>query len=585
MKSVRAQGEGEGASVGRQVIGEALNACRQPFISAAVFSAFLNVLYLAPTLYMLQVYDRVIPSHGGMTLLMLTLIFVGATSTIALLDLARTRLLGAMSYRIDRLLSRAVLDALVRVARGSGVARNATVLREFDVLRQTLTGIGVLALFDVPWAPIYILACTFLHWALGLMALVGCVLLGVLSWWAERATASANSLANRRLQANFMGIDGTLTTAGTVSALGMREALVQRHIRDRAEASHTAAMAAHRAAAFTSSVKALRLTMQSLALGLGALLAINQQISPGAIFAASLLVSRALAPIEMVTGAWKGLVQARDSYRMLIDLFDARGPIRTPTTLPPAQGRVSVEGLSVLSPARDRLLLQGLSFELAPGEMLGIVGPSGAGKSTLVKAMVGIMPVMAGAVRIDGAALDDWPERQMTRAMGYVPQEPTLYRGTIKENICRFDTELGLDPDEIDREVVRAAQMCGAHEFILRLPQGYDTELGWGGAGLSGGQAQRITVARALYNRPRVLILDEPNAHLDGPGQHALMTAFAQLRAQGVTIIVVAHNQTILNDADKLLVIRDGRMEMFGARQAVLAQQQQRAGVAVAKSA
>ena len=569
--------------IGRQVIEDALKQCRKPFMAAATFSAFLNLLYLAPTLYMLQVYDRVIPSHGGVTLLMLTVIFVAATLTIALLDLARTRLLGAISYRLDRLLARSIMDGLLRVARGSGMARNATVLREFDGLRQVLTGIGVLALFDVPWSPIYILACTLLHWALGLMALVGCILLGILSWWAERATHDANTYANRRAQATFMAVDGTLNTAGTVVALGMRDAMVQRHIRDRAESSDAAATAAYRSAAFTSSVKALRLTMQSLALGLGAYLAINQLISPGAIFASSLLVSRALAPIEMITGAWKGLVQARDSYRMIIDLFDARGAIRVPTTLPPAQGRLSVEGLAVMSPARDRLLLQGLSFELAPGEMLGVIGPSGAGKSTLVKAMVGILSTVSGVVRLDGAALDDWPERQLTQAIGYVPQEPTLYRGTIKENIARFDTELGLDPEQIDREVIRATQLCGAHEFILRLPQGYDTELGWGGAGLSGGQAQRITVARALYNRPRVLILDEPNAHLDALGQEALLSSFRRLKAQGVTIVIVAHNQAVLNDADKLLVIRDGRMEMFGTRQAVLAQQ--RPGNAVAQSA
>lgn len=583
MKAKNTLGDGEERGVGRQVIGDALRACRKPFMTAAIFSAFLNLLYLAPTLYMLQVYDRVIPSHGGVTLLMLTVIFVSATLTIALLDLARTRLLGAISYRIDRLLARAVIDGLLRVARGTGMARNAAVLREFDVLRQTLTGIGVLALFDVPWAPIYILACTLLHWALGLMAFTGCVVLALLSWWAERATHDANTYANQRAQATFMAIDGTLNTAGTVSALGMREAMVQRHIRDRAEASHSAAIATYRSAAFTSSVKALRLTMQSLALGLGALLAINQQISPGAIFASSLLVSRALSPIEMITGAWKGLVQSRETYRMLIDLFDARGAIRVQTALPEAEGRVSVEGLAVMSPSRDRLLLQGLSFELPAGEMLGVVGASGAGKSTLVKAMVGIMPTVSGSVRLDGAALDDWPERQLTHAIGYVPQEPTLYRGTIKENIARFDTELGLATEDIDREVVRAAQLCGAHEFILRLPQGYDTELSWGGAGLSGGQAQRITVARALYNRPRVLILDEPNAHLDAPGQEALLNAFTQLRKEGVTIIVVAHNNAMLKDADKLLVIRDGRMEMFGPSQAVLAQL--RSGPAVAQSA
>ena len=571
MMSAFAKGHTQADSTGARLIRAALGSCRKMFVQAAIFSAFLNLLYLAPTLYMLQVYDRVIPSRGGTTLLSLTLIFVWAAATIALLDLARTRLLGAVSARLDRLMARDITDALVRVASLPGSGRNASALRDFDGLRATLTGIGVLALFDVPWSPIYILACTLLHWALGLMALVGCVLLGTLSWLAERATKEAATTANRHAQMNFMAIDGTLASAGVISALGMREAMVRRHTRDRAGATSMIAKANHQSAAYTSYVKALRLLMQSLALGLGAFLAINQQISPGAIFAASLLVSRALAPIEMVTGAWKGLVQARASYGSLIELFNLRGDLREPTRLPEPEGQLSIENLSVPSPARDRLLLQGVNFSLNAGDMLGVIGPSGAGKSTLVKAMVGVLPTVAGTVRIDGAALADWPEDQLARALGYVPQEPTLYKGTIKENISRFDAEMGVPREQIDAEVVRAAQMCGAHEFILRLPQGYDTELGWGGAGLSGGQAQRITVARALYNSPRLLILDEPNSNLDAEGEAALSAALRRLKDDGVTIVIVAHNAGILNHVDKLLVIRDGRMELFGSRSAVVA--------------
>jgi len=564
------QGGNATASTTGTGIREALLACKSVVVEAAIFSAFLNVLYLAPTLYMLQVYDRVIPSNGGSTLLMLTVIFIAATLTLALLDLSRVRLLGAMSARLDRMLSRSILDALFRVGKLPGSGKNASALREFDTLRGTLTGIGMMALFDVPWAPIYIFACFLLHWALGVMAIVGCIILGLVSWLAERSTKEVSTHGNRLAQMNFMAIDGSLASAGTIDALGMRDAMVQRHIRDRRVVTRLVAETNHTSAAYASYVKALRLLMQSLALGLGALLVINQQISAGSVFAASLLVSRALAPIELITGAWKGLLAARASYDTLAKLYEARGELRAPTRLPDPVGQLSVEQLGVASPARDRLLLQGVSFDLVAGEMLGIIGPSGAGKSTLARAIVGIMPAVQGTVRIDGASLADWPEDQLARAIGYVPQEPTLFPGTIKENISRFETELGRSIEEVDAEVVRAAQMCGAHEFILRLPKGYDTELGWGGAGLSGGQAQRVTVARALYGQPRLIILDEPNSNLDADGELALINAMDKLKREGVTVIIVAHNARVLYHVDKLLIVKNGRMEMFGSRAAVV---------------
>jgi ABC-type protease/lipase transport system fused ATPase/permease subunit len=312
------------------------------------------------------------------------------------------------------------------------------------------------------------------------------------------------------------------------------------------------------------------LLLQSLALGLGALLAIEGKISLGSLFAASLLVSRALQPIELVNGAWKNIIQARAAYKALIDLFAARGDLRRPTQLPDPVGALAVEGLVVAAPSGDRAILQGIRFDLSAGESLGIIGPSGAGKSTLVRAIAGIVPRAQGTVRLDGAALEDWPEEQLGRAIGYVPQEPTLFRGTIKENIARFQTEL-LPPGVLDAEVIRAAKLCGAHDFILRLPQAYETELGWGGSGLSIGQAQRITLARALFGAPPLLILDEPNASLDAEGESQLAAALEELRANKVTIIIVAHRIGILGSVDKLMLLRDGRMELFGPRQAVLA--------------
>jgi ABC-type protease/lipase transport system fused ATPase/permease subunit len=350
----------------------------------------------------------------------------------------------------------------------------------------------------------------------------------------------------------------------------MRQAMVRRHLHDRRSSSGLFLDATFRSAGYTSAIKALRLLLQSLALGLGALLAIEGKISLGSLFAASLLVSRALQPIELVNGAWKNIIQARAAYKALADLFATRGLLRRPTQLPDPVGALAVEGLAVAAPSGDRAILQGIRFDLAAGESLGIIGPSGAGKSTLVRAIAGILPSAQGVVRLDGAALEDWPEEQLGRAIGYVPQEPTLFRGTIKKNIARFQTEL-LPPGVLDAEVIRAAKLCGAHDFILRLPQAYETELGWGGSGLSIGQAQRITLARALFGAPPLLILDGRNASLDADGEAQLAAAIEELRANKVTIIIVAHRVGILASVDKLMFLRDGRMELFGPRQAVLA--------------
>ncbi len=549
----------------------AVAACRRYFVNAAIFSAFLNVLYLAPTLYMLQVYDRVVPTRGVVTLVMLTLIFLAAVATIALLDLVRTRLLVRASARLDRMLSASILEALLHTSVGTNGARTSAVLREFDVFRQTMTGIGVLALFDAPWAPIYIAVCFLIHPALGAMALVGAIILAGLSWLNERATSEPTKEANMRAQLAYAGIDGSLGSAGVISALGMRQAVMHRHLRDRLESTAIVGQANFKSAGYSSFVKAIRLLLQSLALGLGALLAIEQQISAGAIFAASLLISRALQPIELINGAWKNLIQSRAAYNQIIDLFERRGELRTPTALPAPTGAISIEALGVAAPGGERLLIGNVTFALAAGEMLGVVGPSGAGKSTLVKAMVGVLPIAQGAVRLDGADLRTWSQEQLGTAIGYVPQEPVLFRGTIKENISRFRTEL-VDPSSVDEEVVRAAQACGAHDFIVRLPKGYDTELAWNGGGLSVGQAQRVTLARALFGNPSIVILDEPNASLDADGEMKLSQALTDLRAQGVTLVVIAHRAGILANADKLLVMRNGTVQTFGDRDVVLGQ-------------
>jgi len=558
-----------GAVAAEPSLRTALAACRRYFVNAAVFSAALNLLYLAPTIYMLQVYDRAVPTRGVLTLGMLTAILLVSVATMAALDLARMRLLAAASARLDRQLAGVLIDSLLRAGNAGG--RGAAVLREFDSLRQTLTGIGVLALFDLPWSPVYVLACFLLHWSLGVMAIGACIVLGVLSWLAERAARAPTGTATQMAQRAFMSVEASVQTAPVLGALGMRAAMTRRHLRERAAADQLVHQATHDATGYTAVIKALRLLMQSLALGMGALLAIEQQISGGAVFAASVLVARVLAPIVTLTEAWKGIVKAVDAHRAISGLLDEVGPERERTLLPDPLGRIAAEGVSVVPPGRDKPVVQGVSFALEPGEMLGVVGPSGAGKSMLIKALVGALPLAEGTVRVDGAALDDWPDRQQAAIFGYLPQEIVLYQGTIKENIARFATEYGAS-DAIDAEVVRAAQLCGAHDFILRLPQAYETPLGWGGSGLSVGQAQRVALARAVFGRPRILVLDEPNASLDADGETALIDAIAELKAGGATVIVVAHRASVLRDADKLMVMRDGMMAMFGMRDDVLQQ-------------
>lgn len=551
-------------------IARVIRTCRRYFVHGAAFSAFLNLLYLAPTIYMLQVYDRVMPTRGALTLTMLTLILSAAVVTIALLDLVRTRLMVRASAKLDRELAGPILDAMLRLSGTGGTARTTAAMRDFDTFRSAITGAGVLALFDLPWAPIYVLVCFLLHPALAGLAIVGATVLSVLSWLNERATAGPIRHASQAAQVSHSGIESIMSASGVIGSLGMRPAMVSRHLRDRTASTSLALNATFSSSGYTSAIKAIRLLLQSLALGLGALLAIEGKVSVGSLFAASLLVSRALQPIELINGAWKNLIQARAAYTSLVDLFAARGPLRQATQLPEPKGALAVEGVSIVAPGSDRPLLHGVRFELEAGESLGIIGPSGAGKSTLARAIAGALPVSEGRIRIDGAALEDWPEAQIGGLIGYVPQAPTLFRGTIKENIARFQTEF-VEPGALDAEVVRAAQLCGAHDFILRLPNAYETQLGWGGSGLSVGQAQRIALARAMLGGPAVLVLDEPNASLDAESEAQLIAALDELRGKGVTMIIIAHRTNILASVDKMLFLKDGRPELFGPRNAVFA--------------
>ncbi|QHD70543.1 type I secretion system permease/ATPase [Sphingobium yanoikuyae] len=547
-------------------IAAALRLCRRHLVGAALFSALMNLLYIAPTLYMLQVYDRVVPTQGLQTLFFLTLVLLFALGTLALLDRLRTRLLVRGGLHLNMVLSPQLLDATLGRP-DMTAARQA--LREFDLLRGAVSGPAALALFDAPWVPFYLIVCFLVHPGIGALALIGSALLPLLAYVTERNTRrkldGAQVVANHSYASQEMFLAG----AEVIRALGMRRALVALQLRQR-EAMLTAQTgASFDAGTYLAIGKFVRLAMQSLALGLGALLAIDGQISAGAIFASAFLIARALQPTEQLIASWKTIAQARQSYANIETLLAAMPVEATRTLLPPPTGRIEVEGLTVLGPNRDRPILQNVSFLAEKGEAIAIVGPSGAGKSTLVRALAGAILPDRGVVRFDGSDRNDWDPERLARSIGYLPQAPTLLVGTVSDNIARFSADNG-DREQIDNGVVKAAERVMADGLIRNLPNGFDYRLGLGGDGLSAGQAQRIALARALFGDPALLILDEPNAHLDAEGDAALISALAAFKAEGKTILIVSHKLSILPIVDRLMVLRDGRVDMYGPRDDIL---------------
>lgn len=542
-----------------------LRACRDLIVSVAAFSALLNLLYVAPSLYMLQVYDRVVPTRGALTLLALSLILLFAMMTIGALDLARSRLLVRASARIDRLLAKTVLSGLF-VRRDGQPLRSSAMLREFDSLRQVLTGIGILALCDIPWAPVYVIVCFLLHPALGIYALLCSAALLLITWIAER---NAKASANRYLVPSrefYQGLDASISGAETLNALGMQEALIGVHHAERESLAMEQFAASIRASRYVTLIKVSRMLMQSLALGLGAYLAIEQRISAGAIFAASLLLSRALAPIEGVTAAWRSLTQAQLSYQNLTRFLALSHAEPKRTRLPEPRGLIEVDQLTIASDDRTRPLVQNVSLRVEPGEMLGVIGPSGAGKSTLLRGLAGVAPIHGGAVRIDGARLEDWPVDQLSAAIGYVAQPGTLFPGTIKDNITRFRSRVDTS-GSLDAAAVEAAKQCGAHDMILRLPNAYETIIGPRGVRLSAGQTQLIALARALFGNPTLFYFDEPNSGLDSYAEAALVALLTRLRERGATVVLAAHQLRLFERCDKLAVLREGRLIYFGSKE------------------
>jgi ATP-binding cassette subfamily C protein len=517
---------------------------------------------------MLQIYERAIPTQSRTTLLFMTLFVLLALGMLAILDHLRSRLLVRGGVLIDRELSPQVLRAAI----GGGAAlESRQAMREFDSLRQVLSGPAFAALCDLPWTPIYVIACFLVHPAIGVLGLFGLIVLPLLVWGHDRSTREPLELAQQAATRSYVAQDQMLADRDAIRALGMGPAMVERQLRLRGVMLQLQTDASFSAGSFGGWSRFTRLALQSLALGLGAWLAINNQVSPGAVFAASFLIARALAPVEQLIGAWKGLSQARGGYQLLERLVDGAEETDIPRTILPApKGALQLEQVSLNRPDGEGQILEDVSFSVGAGEVVGVIGPSGAGKTSLLRVIAGLTEPNAGRVRFDGAEQQDWDADQLARYLGLLPQEPSLFAGTVKENICRFDSEIRAAASAIDADAIKAATNAGAHEFILRLDGGYDYPLMHRAANLSSGQGQRVALARALYGDPVILLLDEPNAHLDTEGDAQLLATLQRLKSNGVTILIVSHRLSILPVVDKLLVMRGGKVHLYGPRDEVL---------------
>lgn len=550
-------------------LAEAFRACRVHFVGAAVFSALINLLYLTPTLYMMQVYDRVVPTGGLTTLVLMTVVALFALACLAVLDWLRSRLLLRAGLRLDRLLSTKILARVVNLQARSP---NTHVLREFDNVRSAVAGSGALALFDAPWTPLYLACCFLLHPAIGVLTLVGGLILFALAWLNERDSRARLAKAIQSNVAAYAAQESIAAQAEVVRALGMRKASIANQIEQRRSAVAQQADAQLQGGRYSGAIKFVRLALQSAALGLAAYLVVKGQISPGSIIASSVLLSRAVAPVELLVGAWPGLVQARSSWSQLVELFAQTADEDRPrTALPRPAGRFEAEGVTVRLPEVEKPLIQNVRFALQPGRTLGVIGASGSGKTTLARVVSGSLKPTAGVVRLDGAEYDARDGDDLAQHIGYLPQVPSLFAGSIRDNISRFAAATGLEKSAVDQAAVNAAIAAGAHDMIQRLPDGYDTVLGPFGSGVSAGQAQRIALARALYGDPALLVLDEPNSNLDQEGEAALMSAILKAAARGAAVIVVAHRAGVLARVDRLLLMQDGQVQMEGPREEVLA--------------
>ena len=546
----------------------ALRACGGALMTTGVVSGLVSILMLAPPLFMLQVYDRVLPSRSVPTLMALCLLVTGLLAFQALLEALRSRLLARIAQMVDEGLSGRLVQGLVAPGDPGAAREGRQVLSDLDALRGFIASPALAALFDLPFMPLYLIVCFLFHPAIGGAVLLGVLVLGAVAVWTERLTRASTQevvriAADRRERAEAMARNGDL-----VAALGMRGRMAALWGAQNARFLDNARVASDRSAWFSSLSRLLRTVLQSGVLALGALLVIDEKATAGVMLAATILSTRALAPVDLAIANWRSIAAAWQAKRRIEDALSLRpeAPHRTPL---PAPGRtLRAASLSLAAPGSDRLVVHDVSIEIASGEALGVIGPSGSGKSTLGRALAGIWPSARGVLRLDGATLDQWEPDALGAHIGYLPQDVELIAGTVAENISRFAEKRN------DAALMEAARAARVHDLVVRLPDGYDTRVGEGGVILSGGQRQRIALARALYGDPFLVVLDEPNSNLDAEGERALCEAIADIKRRRGIVVVMTHRTSVLSVVDQVLVMNEGRAQLSGPREVVMARLQ-----------
>jgi ATP-binding cassette subfamily C protein len=543
----------------------ALGACRRAFLAIALFSGMSNLLMLSGALFMLEVYDRVLPSRSVPTLVALLILVAGLYAAQGVIDMIRSRILVRIGSSLDEAMSLRVYDAIVRLplrigAKGDGVQP----IRDLDAVRGFLSGLGPIAFFDLPWMPVYLAICFLFHTYIGLTALFGALILITLAVVTEVRTRHPTRSATQFAVARNTLLEASRRNAEAITAMGMTGRIAKRW----GELNHNYVAASGRASDVGGGLgamsKVLRLLLQSAILAVGAWLVINQQSTAGIIIAGSILGARALAPVDLAIANWRSFVGARQSWQRLSRLLGHLPPLEPPMPLKPPAHTLVVQNGAVCPPGQQKLVCQDVNFTLAAGKAIGVIGPTASGKSSLARMLVGVWTPMRGTVRLDGATLDQWSPELLGRHIGYVPQDVELFNGTVAQNISRFD-----DPPDPDA-VIAAAHAAGVHELIINLPEGYETSVGDHGSALSAGQAQRIALARALYRDPFLVVLDEPNSNLDAEGDEALTRAILGLRARGAITVVIAHRPSAIAGVDYILIMAKGRQQQFGPKEEVL---------------
>lgn len=543
---------------------------RSAFYFTAFISLFINLLMLISPLYMLQLYDRVLASRSEETLLMLTLIVVALFGIIGALEFVRSRILIRVANGIDTRLSDRLFDVMFALANRFPSRTTAQPLNDLAQIRQFLAGTPLFAFFDAPWVPIYIAILFIFHPLFGWFGVFAVIVVAALTFINESRTKKGIESSGKMFQSSQSFVLSSLRNSEVIEAMGMHNDVRRRWKERYLEFLHDQSDASDEAGIWSTLSKLSRMLMQSLILGLGGYLAIISEVTPGMMIAGSIILGRALAPLDLMTSTWKQFTSARLSYARLTQLLNDFPPFEKPTQLPALKGRINIENLFLTPPESKFRSLQNLTLEIAMGETVGIIGPSAAGKSSLARALIGVWLPESGKIRIDGALISHYNRLELGKHIGYLPQDIELFEGSVSENIARYAI-----PDP--QKVIEAAKLCGVHEMILKLPQGYDTQVGVGGATLSGGQRQRIALARAVYDYPRIVVLDEPNSNLDDIGEKALVNAIVELKKRSITVVLVTHRPAILGVTDKILLLRDGILQLYGNRDEVLATLSQKA--------